>query len=487
MDERSALRNAILRRDLASFIAKAFATLCPGEAYQDNWHIDYLAQQLAPAASRQRLRPIINLPPRSLKSLAISVAFPAWLLGHDPSCRIISCSYADELARKHARDTRTILESTWYSGVFPATRINRRKNTETEITTTRQGFRLAASTGGTLTGRGGNVLIIDDPIKPADAESEVERRRANDWFDRTLYSRLDDKRAGVIVVVMQRLHEDDLTGYLIEKGGFEVVSLPAIAAEDQTLAIGGARTFRWRAGAALHPDRESLETLEQIRASIGSRVFEAQYQQSPVPADGNLFKSDWIARYAQAPARERSTPIVQSWDTATKLGDANDYSVCTTWAIHKNQYYLLDVHRDRWAFPDLLRMVKAQAEKHGVDTILIEDANSGAALIQTLRQESRHNVIGIKVTSDKRTRAAQQSAVFEAGRVHLPEAAPWLAAYERELLAFPNGRHDDQVDSSVQFLQWASACSPFLSIVLQGAILEPLARNDGMWRVPRNW
>ena len=372
--------------------------------------------------AKERLRLIINLPPRSLKSLAISVAFPAWLPGHDPFCRIICASYADDLARKHARDTRTLLEAGWYSRVFPA--LHLRKNTETEITTTRGGFRLATSVGGTLTGRGGNALIIDDPIKPADAESESERRRANDWFDRTLFSRLDDKRAGAIIVVMQRLHEDDLTGYLTEKGGFEVVSLPAITAEDRCFQLGGGAVYHWRAGIPLHPARESPEPLYQIRQAIGSRVFEAQYQQSPVPADGNLFKSAWLARYTEPLQHKPGSQIVQSWDTAAKLGDGNDYSVGTTWVIDGNQFFLVDVRRGRWEFPDLLRTVTAEAQKHGAGTVLIEDANSGAALIQSLRQQSRLNIIPIKATTDKRTRAAEQSATFEAGRVHLPEATP---------------------------------------------------------------
>jgi predicted phage terminase large subunit-like protein len=399
---------------------------------------------------------IINLPPRSLKSIAASVALPAWLLGRDPSRRIIAVSYSDELARKHARDARTVLEAAWYRRAFPATRVSPRKNTETEFTTTRQGFRLATSIGGTLTGRGGSVIIIDDPIKPADAESETERRRVNEWYDKTLYSRLDDKEAGAIILVMQRLHEDDLTGHLIEKGDFAILSLPAIATERQLVPIGEARLYDRAAGEALHPDRESLQTLQGIRSSIGSRIFESQYQQSPVPAEGNLFKAEWLRRYplARLPVFKQ---IVQSWDTATKLGANNDYSACTTWGIRDGTYYLLDAYRGRWEFPELLRTVQAQAECRQVKTVLIEDANSGAALIQSLRQASPLNIIAVKPTVDKMTRAAQQSAAFEAGRVLLPEAAPWLAEFEKELLAFPNGRHDDQLDSAVQFLNWHAA------------------------------
>src|SRR5207248_3849800 len=168
------------------------------------------------------------------------------------------------------------------------------------------------------------------------------------------------------------------------------------------------------------------------------------------------------------------------------LGMNNDYSACTTWGIRENSYYLLDVHRGRWEFPQLLRVVRAQAERHQVKTILIEDANSGAALIQSLRQQSPFNVIRIQPKLDKMTRAAQQSAVFEAGRVYLPEAAPWLAEFERELLAFPNGRNDDQLDSAVQFLGWATArvraAVPFVM-----PIVISVARRESQWDVPPWW
>jgi predicted phage terminase large subunit-like protein len=178
--------------------------------------------------------------------------------------------------------------------------------------------------------------------------------------------------------------------------------------------------------------------------------------------------------------------LVQSWDTATKLGANNDYSACTTWGIHENTYYLLDAYRARWEFPELLRTVGAQAELRQVQTVLIEDANSGAALIQSLRRTSRLNIIAVKPTLDKMTRAAQQSAAFEAGRVLLPEAAPWLVDFERELLAFPNGRYDDQLDSAVQFLNWAAA-----RVLHQVPIFMPdiliIPRSDPLWDIPPYW
>jgi predicted phage terminase large subunit-like protein len=247
------------------------------------------------------------------------------------------------------------------------------------------------------------------------------------------------------------------------------------------LPIGRGRIHCRSVGAVLHPGRENLETLERIRASAGSRIFEAQYQQSPVPAEGNLFRSAWLRRYSVASSHAAFTQIVQSWDTASKLGADNDYSVGTTWGIQKNTYYLLDVYRERREFPDLLRTVIAQAEDHDANAVLIEDANSGAALIQSLRQQSSLNLVGVRPILDKMTRAVQQSTAFESGRVFLPEAAPWLAEFEKELLAFPNGRHDDQVDSTVQFLQWASARTQH-SGTYAAPIITFHPRSDVQWQ-----
>lgn len=336
-----------------------------------------------------------------------------------------------------------------------STRIDPRKNTESEIATTRRGFRLATSIGGTLTGRGGDILIIDDPLKPAEAVSEAERTRVNEWYDTTLLSRLDDKAHGLVILVMQRLHAGDLTDHLLAKGGFELLSLPAIAEEDERIAIGPDQYQERRAGEALHPERESIETLMALKKSIGSLVFASQYLQSPIPREGHVFKRAFLKRYTRAPARAAFEQVVISWDTAAKVGQGHDYSVGTVWGIKGRDFYLLDVERGRWTFPALERVVIESADRWHAHAILIEDANSGMALIQSLEQQTRLNVIAIKPRLEKLARASQQSATIEAGRVFIPAEASWLAAFEGELLGFPNARHDDQVDSVVQFLAWA--------------------------------
>jgi predicted phage terminase large subunit-like protein len=453
-----------MRKDFSEFVRVVFRCLHPGETYLHNWHIDLLCHVLAASQRSKRLRKIINLPPRSLKSIVVSVALPAWLMGHDPTRKIIVVSYSDELARKLSRDFRAVVESDWYRRCFPDMVLGK-KDTEIEITTSQNGYRYATSTGGTLTGRGAGMIILDDPIKPIDAESEVARPKNNEWFDSTLFSRLDDKERGSIILVMQRLHEDDLSGHLIEKGGFDVIALPARAVENEKWRLSNGRTFRRKPGEALHPKREGSATLAEIEASQGSRVFQAQYQQAPVPAEGNLFKHGWICRYEMLPDLTQAE-IIQCWDTATGIGKANDYSVCTTWAIFEKRYYLLDVHRGRWEFPDLVKQVSGISERWRATTVLVENASSGAALLQTLRLNCPFNLIGRKPRLEKQVRASAQTACFESGRVLLPREAPWLAEYERELLGFPSTKYDDQVDSTTLFLEYAQERTAYEPVIV---------------------
>ena len=449
--------DALLRNNLASFIAKCFSTVLPGQPYYPSWHIDALAWHLEQVRIGRIRRLIITMPPRSLKSITASVAFPAFLLGRNSRARVVCISYSNELASKHANDFRSIIRSPWYARIFPQTQIDPRKDTEAEVMTTARGYRLSTSTSGTLTGRGGQVFIIDDPLKPIDALSDVRRQSVNDWFSHTLLSRLDDKRTGAIIIVMQRLHQDDLIGHVLEMSdGWTVLSLPAIAEAEHRIQIGDARWQTRRCGDLLHQQREPIEALEELKAALGSDIFSAQYQQSPVPPGGATIKRHWINRYDAVPPKGSGRRVVQSWDTAVQIGEKNDWSVGTTWLYETGSYYLLDVRRARLEYPDLKREVEATATRYEPDTVLVENTALGAALVQELRT-SRIPLIGITPERDKVSRMAVQSSKFEAGQVFLPARAGWLADLESELFAFPNSRHDDQVDSISQFLAWASA------------------------------
>ena len=395
------------------------------------------------------------MPPRSLKSISASVAFPAFVHGHDPAKEIISVTYAQELSVKHQNDYRQVVSSDWYRDLFPGTLIDRRKDSESEVGLTGHGSRLATSIGGTLTGRGADIIIIDDPLKTIDAYSESKRQAVNDWYRSTLASRLNNKRTGAIVIVTQRVHVHDLVGQVLETAGEEwvVLNLPAIAVEEEQIPIARERIYRRPANEVLHPAREPLEVLDRLRRDLGSDAFEAQYQQSPAPPGGAMFKRRWLKRYANAPSPNDEDVIIQSWDTASKIGPANDWSVCTTWLIRGGWYYLIDLLRERLDYPRLKAAAFGLAHTHSPRIVLIEDAGVGTGLIAEL-QGMGINVSSVPAIASKQARAAIQSGKFEGGRVWFPERAAWLSDLENELFSFPGSHHDDQVDSIVQALAY---------------------------------
>lgn len=449
---------ALLRLDLMTFIERSFYELNPQATFARSPHIEVLATKLSASRRGQLRRLIVCLPPRMLKSIAVSVAFPAWLLGHDPTKQIICASYGQDLAEKHARDCRTLMMSDFHRAVFPRTRLSPEKQSVNDFLTTAQGFRMSTSVGGVLTGRGADIIILDDPLKPDDALSETKRTTPNDWFDNTLLSRLNSKETGIIIIVMQRVHQDDLVGHVLDRGDWEVLSLPAIAQEDEKRLIEnpfGRRWFRRRAGEALQPERESLEILKHMRQNLGTYNFSAQYQQCPVPIGGAIIKTEWLRFYEPAELPSGFSLIVQSWDTANKGGELNDFSVCTTWQADFENHNLVDVFRRRLDYPALKRAVKEQAKKHQANVVIIEDKASGIQLIQDLRAEG---VCGIEPYDpgpgiDKQMRLYGVSAEFESGRARLPRSASWKDEYVRKITGFPGTKYDDQVDSTTQALE----------------------------------
>jgi predicted phage terminase large subunit-like protein len=451
-----AILGAVLRQDLGTFIAKVFQTVSPGDRYLHNWHIDAVIHALLQVHRGDTRRLIITQPPRSLKSICTSVAYVAWALGHDPSRQFACVSYSQELAATFTRQFRGVVTSDWYRALFPGMRLA--KDTENECVTTGGGGRFAVAVGGSFTGRGADTIIVDDPLKAEDAQSEKARRAVNDWYGTTLLSRLDDKEHGAVVLVMQRLHEDDLAGKLLHENCWRHLDLSAIAQEDEEIPIGPDAVHRRRKGQPLHPAREPLTLLNAIKREMGSLAFSAQYLQRPIPLDGNLVRRDWIKWYDTAPTRNLGAQVIQSWDVASTTAATSDWSVCTTWLMVKRTYHLLDVWRGQLEFPHLRRKLIDLAREFAPHRILIEQSGPGLHLIQELRSSPVPRVpipVGILPDGNKVVRMEAQSARFEAGQVYLPKEAPWLDTLLHEILAFPNARHDDQIDSVSQFLNWA--------------------------------
>lgn len=473
--------NSVLRTDFKAFVTKVFGEVAPGSKYLNNWHIDVICDAIMDMYEGRHNRQIINMPPRYMKSLICSVALPAWILGHNPKAQILCVSYNDELADKFAISCRDVMQSDWYRELFPMTRLHQSRQAINDFATTRGGGRIATSIGGTLTGRGADWIIIDDPQKSVDATSEAQRAKLNEWYGSTLYSRLNDKATGKIIVVMQRLHQDDLTGHLLELGEqFKVIKLPVIATVDESWVVknrisGKTRVITRAKGELLHPDRENMDVVMGIKNSMGENAFAAQYQQEPCPPEGGIIKEAWLKYYtvAQGEAIDpiKYCRIFLSWDTANKTGPQNAYSACcvvlVTRESNRYKYYLLDVVRGKWEMPDLIKQVqmlynKWKYEKGGLQFVrlLIEDKASGTQLIQMLNAQRDHHgykfaIESIKPDTDKVSRLMGVSAYIENGTLRFLQEAAWWPDFKKELLGFPNSKYKDQVDALTQCINYA--------------------------------
>lgn len=346
------------------------------------------------------------------------------------------------------------MKSPWHRRVFPNTYLDPKLQNKTEIGTTVGGYRFATSTGATLTGRGADVIIIDDPLKANEGHSPTARAKCIEWFQSTIHTRFNHPKKGRLIVVAQRLHQEDLPGHILETGGWEELILPAIQPTTKVFDIVEAgKKAKFVAGRILQPDRHDLKDLEQLKKEMGEFDFEAQFNQSPLPPGGAVIKEAWVKRYNEPPKPSQVMAVVQSWDTAYQGDEGQSWSVCTTWAICPNGFYLLDVWRGRPILSALYKKVYELKAKHKAKMVIVEKKASGISLIEEIRIKDHQKWLDYLSTSKgKIERAEQQSLKFEQGKVWLPIEAPWLAAYEAELFSFPHGKFDDQVDSTTQFL-----------------------------------
>lgn len=457
MDEH---RAALCRQSYELFAAAAFAALYPGVTFQPAPYLSLLAARLQELVEGRIQNLIVTLPPRGLKSFLVSIALPAWLLGLTPGRQVMAVSYAQSLADAHGRERLKLMRTDFYRSVFGDVLL--RGGSAGRISTAKRGGVYATGIDGSATGMGADVLLFDDPQNAQGALSEQVRTSTNRQLEQTFLSRRNDPTTARIVIVMQRLHEEDFVGHALNLPGlnWELVNLPAIAEEDEEHVYrtpAGRRVFRRRAGESLHPQRFPLDYLEDMRLTLGAARFATQYQQRPAPAGGGLVQDEWFQRYAREDTPASFDEVIQSWDTANKIEEWNDWSVCTTWARLGGAIYLLHVHRERLQFPDLVRAVRRMADRFQADIVLIEDQASGTQLLQVLREEGFGKGRPIKPVGDKQIRMTNQTALIESGRVWIPSDADWVKTYLHELILFPNARHDDQVDSTSQALGYLTS------------------------------
>jgi predicted phage terminase large subunit-like protein len=472
--------NAILRTEFKQFVRKVFSEIS-ADTYLDNWHIDVICHEIMDMIEGKNNRLIVNIPPRYMKSIICSVALPAFLLGHHPETNIICVSYNDQLAEKFASDCRRIMMQPWYQELFPWTHLRQSRKSVNDFETTRGGGRMSTSIGGMLVGRGADWLIIDDPQKPVDAMSDTQRNHINNWYGSTCCTRLNNKAKGKIMLIMQRLHMNDLTGFLLESdAGFKLIKLPVIAQEDEfwewTDRIRNLpKSFIRKKGELLHPERDDMDAIKSVRDSQGEYGFSGQFQQEPVPLEGGIVKEKWLQYYDIEKLKgidaRKIRQIYISWDTACKTGENNAYSACCIIAMVREnsvyKYYLLGVCRDKWEMPELVKVAKEIYDgwkyKDGTGfpvKMLIEDKASGTQLIQLLNKDRDKygrvfDIEAIKPDTDKVSRLYGASVYIQRGELLFPEnESDWWNDFKKELLGFPSTKYKDQVDALTQCINY---------------------------------
>ena len=444
------LTNAL---SLASKSLAAYATAVY-PTFECSEHIRVIVEALEDVERGKTKRLVVVLPPRHGKSLLCSQIFPAWYLGRNPEKSVVCTSYGESLVADFGRAVRGFLTDPAHQAIFPRCRLSADVAAQNRLATIRGGFYFGMGRGGPITGRGCELLIVDDLTKDfEEAHSETIRKSTWAWLQHVGLTRLSP--GGCIVMVGTRWHPEDAIGKLLDEvSGCRFIHLGAISERDER--------FR-EAGEALWPSKFPLEVLRGIRASIGERAWTSLYQGKPSAAEGSIFKRDWLRYYSSPP--EKFERLIQSWDVAAKTGAANDYSVCTTWGAGPSGYYLLGLWRGKVEFPELKRRFGELAEMWGPDGVLIEDSSAGIPLTQELKLATNYPVIPIRASRSKELRAQSCTPVFEGARVFLPEGAPWLSDFTDELVSFPSSAHDDMVDSTCQALNYLRDRGMVLGVV----------------------
>jgi len=444
---------AARRTDLHVFLRDAFCVLFPDEELSDDWYIEALCYALQTAALEDGGRLMVTMPPRYLKSVAASVVLPAWMLGKDPAYKVIVASYAEALAKEQSRLFRKLVASRYYRSVFPCDGLKAKVETATEFVTSQGGGRRAVTVGGSVTGIGADLIIVDDLMKASDANSDAMREDTRRFFDETLYTRINKKASGSIIVVQQRLHQDDLIAHLQDKGTFEHLNLPAIAQISEQIPVYGGFVHEREQGDLLSPCRENEDTLAQIRRDLGEAPFCTQYLQDPEAAGSSMLDFSKVTLLDKEVADIRPLQTIQVWDTAIKAETTNDYSVGITFGWDDERWVILDVVRKRMKFDALKAAGIEFHDKWEPDLVLVEDSANGSAMVTDLKKVERIYIKTLGVKGSKEERFSFAVDYLESGKLALLRHAPYFDDLRQELLAFPTSRHDDQVDAISLFVR----------------------------------
>lgn len=438
-----------MKADLLAFLEGAFPVVDNRWQLELAPYLEYLVSELTGVAHGVETRLIINLPPRHLKSVLVSIVFVAWLLGRDPKLRIGVVSHSQALAADLASKTLQLIDSDFYRKVFPGLRLRDRKTMD--FVTTHGGGRYAASFETGITGRGFDIIIIDDPISAHHVKSERERANVNENFDTMVASRLDDQIGGVIIVVGQRMHEDDLSGNLLQKGGWKHVCLALVAEQEASYPIGKLCWHR-KVGEPLLSGQWPEQIIRRKREEVGEPIFAAQYQQNPSAAFGELIRRDQISYFMDLPPDARRVTL--SWDTAVKTGSDHSYTVCLVIACDRRRHYIVDVLRGRLGSVEMRDSALNLIAVYKPSKILVEDASTGTGLASMLAERGHPTELRPTGGRGKEERLESQLHMFAQHLVLIKKNQPWTVDLETELMRFPFSKHNDQVDALTQYLAW---------------------------------
>jgi predicted phage terminase large subunit-like protein len=440
-------------RGLREFVRQAWPVVEPATEFVSGWHLDAICEHLEAVTRGQIHRLLISVPPRHMKSLAVSVFWPCWEWITHPERRWLFCSYAAGLAIRDSVKCRRMVESLWYRRRWlDRFVLTSDQNEKSRFENDKAGYRIAIGVGGAATGEGGDRVVVDDPHNVREAESEIVRQSVLDWWDQVMSTRLNDPKRGAMVIVMQRVHENDLAGHVLQQGGYEELKLPAEYEGGQQVTSIGWRDPRTELGELLWPERFGQEEVEALKRTMGSYAAAGQLQQRPAPAAGGILKRHWWKFYREAP--RPFSEVIQSWDCAFKDTRTSDFVVGQVWGRNGADKYLLDQVRGRMDCPATIQAVKRLSEKWPqAQAKLVEDKANGPAVIATLKHEIV-GLIAVNPEGGKEVRAHAVSPQIEAGNVYLPDPtiAPWIGGFLDECAAFPNGAYDDQVDAMSQAL-----------------------------------
>lgn len=450
---------AVCRVDFATFVRKSFPALHPFTEFQDNWHLDALAYRLQRVSEGNTRLLSIEMPPRSLKSLMCSVMFPVWLIGKNPGMTVVTAHRNKDLAVDLSNKSRKLMADPFIQSVFPTFK-SLSKDTETEINTKAGGGRIAFWVDGGATGRGGDVLIMDDLLDASDADNENACQQVNHWYDKVLSTRKNQPATTPVINVMQRLSVFDLGQHLKNQTGWEVLSLPATATADEAIPLEGGKVHYRKKGDLLHEVRYPAKYLDEQRRNMGNRAFEAQFQQCPLLEGGGLIDLKEFERYESLPASFDNRFI--SVDPASG-SDSGSYTVFLFGRISNGRMYVEYVRRDRVDIAEQLKFLKEMDAKYKMNNLVVENAGPGKSLIELIGHEfrlERHLHVYphfLQTVTPKRSKSDRMEAAMgyvRKRRVLLPKHATWLATFENELRAFPAGKNNDQVDALSQAVKF---------------------------------